>query len=118
MAREAQLVALLLNPLLNHEPSPPSTPSPHATRERRGCFRRKGARALETHMDMPISPYSERDKVTAVILYGVVYPERGGARRPRPPQLSPTLSLNPVIATTKRFSEPYRVTSLIRKCTP
>ena len=34
MAWEARLAALLLNPILNPEPSPPSTPPPQVTRER------------------------------------------------------------------------------------
>ena len=82
MAREAELAALLLNPILNLEPSPPSTPSPQATRERRGCFQRKGsAWALETHMDMPIPPYSERDCVKSLrSSYTGLYPQSGAER--------------------------------------
>jgi hypothetical protein len=82
MAREAQLVALLLNPLLNHEPSPPSTPSPQATRERLGYFQRKGsARALETQTNMPIPPHSERDCVKSLrSSYTGLYTQSGAER--------------------------------------
>ena len=91
MAREAQVAVLLLNPILNPEPSPPSTPPPQVARERG---------RQETTGYEPFERERERGKHT---LGG----RRGGARRPRPLRLSSTLSLKPVIATTIFLSEPY-----------